>query len=140
MNSALNGPLLQHYIMKRLLKILNALKLQRYELQYRWNGLDVSLVIQKIGKFEKNNPGTTINVLFNNKKGMYKAQKSEFTGKSSKQANLLMIVDGENRHYRAIKNLPRLLKIRPKKEHITFAWPVWVVLHRLSKRQALCIL
>ena len=121
MNSALNGPLLQHYIMKRLLKILNALKLQRYELQYRWNGLDVSLVIQKIGKFEKNNPGTTINVLFNNKKGMYKAQKSEFTGKSSKQANLLMIVDGENRHYRAIKNLPRLLKIRPKKEHITFA-------------------
>ena len=54
-------------------------KLQRYELQYRWNGLDVSLVIQKIGKFEKNNPGTTINVLFNNKKGMYKAQKSEFT-------------------------------------------------------------
>ena len=115
-------------------------KLQRYEHQYSWNGLDFSLVIQKIGKFEKNNSGTAINVLFNNKKDMYKAWRSEFTGKSSKQAKLLMIVDGENRHYREIKNLPRLLKMHPIKEHITFAWPVWVVLPRLSKRQALCIL
>ena len=40
---------------------------------------------------------------------MYTARRSGLNGKSSKQANLLLIVDGENRHNTAIKNISRLL-------------------------------
>ena len=44
--------------------------LQRYEDQYNWNELKSSLAIKNIGKFEKNNPGTTGNVPSNSKKGL----------------------------------------------------------------------
>ena len=44
----------------------------------------------------------------NSKKGIYAARRSELNEKCSKQANVLMIVAGENRHYTAIK--PRLPK------------------------------
>ena len=40
---------------------------------------------------------------------VYIARRSDYNSKRSKQVNLLMIVDGENRHYTAIKNLSRLL-------------------------------
>ena len=85
-------------------------KLQHFENQYNWNRLEFPLAIQNTGEFEKNNPGTTTNVLFNSNKGTYKAQRSELYGKCRKQGKLMMIVDGENRHYTAIKNLSRLLK------------------------------
>ena len=85
------------------------LNLQHYEHQYSWNGLEFPLETQKIGKFERNNPGIAVNVLSNKKGSIYTAHKSELNGKCSKQVNLLMIVDGENRHYTAIKNISRLL-------------------------------
>ena len=84
--------------------------LQHYEDQHNWNGLEFPLAIQKIGKFERNNPGIAVNMLFNKKKSIYTARSSEFNGKCSKQINLLMIVDGENRHYTAINNISRLFK------------------------------
>ena len=40
---------------------------------------------------------------------VYIIRRSDFNGKRSKQVNLLMITDGENRHYTAVKSLPRLL-------------------------------
>ena len=83
--------------------------LQHYEDQYNWQGLEFLLAIQKIGKFERNNPGIVVDVLLNSKKGQYTAYKLERNRKCSKQANLLMIVDGGNRHYTAIKNISRLL-------------------------------
>ena len=43
--------------------------------------------------------------------------RSEFNSKRGKQANLLMIVDGENRHYTAVKSLSRLLKSLNAKHH-----------------------
>ena len=49
-------------------------------------------------------------MLFNGKKGKYTARKSKRYGKCSKQANLLMKADEENRHYTAIKNISTLLK------------------------------
>ena len=58
----------------------------------------------------RSNPDIAVNVLFNSKKGIYTAGRSEINGKCSKQVNLLMIVDGENRHDTANKNLSRLLK------------------------------
>ena len=41
---------------------------------------------------------------------MYTARRSEVNGKCSNQANLLVIVNGENRYFMAIKNFSRLLK------------------------------
>ena len=34
---------------------------------YNWNDPKFELAIQKISKFERNNPGIAVNVLFNNK-------------------------------------------------------------------------
>lgn len=49
------------------------LKLQHYEVQYNWNGVEFPLAIQKIGNFERNNAGIAVNVLFNCKEGIYTA-------------------------------------------------------------------
>ena len=46
----------------------------------------------QIGNFEKNISEIELKMLFNSKKGIYTAQRSELNGKCSKQANLLMIV------------------------------------------------
>ena len=92
--------------------------LKHYEDQYNWNGLNFPLAIQKIGKFEWNSLGTAVNVLFNKEESIYTARRSELNGKCSKQVNLLMVVDGEKRHYTAIKNISRLLsKLNGKTQH-----------------------
>ena len=85
--------------------------LRSYEKQYNWKGLKFPVSIKKIDKFEKNNPGIAVNVLFSNKKNqnIYTARRSERNVKCKKQVNLLMIVDGEKRHYTAINNISKLL-------------------------------
>ena len=82
-----------------------------YENQYNWKGLEFPVSIKKIDKFEKNNPDIAVNALFSKKKNqnIYTARRSERNVKCKKQVNLLMIVDGEKRHYTAIKNISRLL-------------------------------
>ena len=47
--------------------------LRSYEKQYNWKGLKFPVSIKKIDKFEKNNPGRAVNVLFsnNNKSKIY---------------------------------------------------------------------
>ena len=51
-------------------------------------------------------------MFFSNKKNqnIYAAGRSERNVKCKKKVNLLMIVNGENRHYTAIKSISRLLK------------------------------
>ena len=86
--------------------------LRPYENQYNWKGLEFPVSIKKIDKFEKNNPGIAVNVLFSNKKMkiyIYTARRSERNVKCKKQVNLLMIVDGEKRHYTTVKSISRLL-------------------------------
>ena len=86
------------------------LRLRPYENQYNWKGVEFPVSIKKIDKFEKNNPDIAVNMLFSNKKNIYTAHRSKHNMKCKKQVNLLMIVDGENRHYTAIKSMSRLLK------------------------------
>ena len=69
--------------------------------QERYEGLEFPVSINKIDKFEKNDPDTAVNVLFNMKKSIHTSRRSELNGNCSQQVNLLMIVDGENRHYKA---------------------------------------
>ena len=45
----------------------------------------------------------------NQKKNIYTVRRSEHNVKCKKQVNLLMVVDGEERHYTAIKSISRLL-------------------------------
>ena len=79
--------------------------LRPYENQYNWKGLEFPVSIKKIDKFEKNSPDIAVNVLFSNKKIIYTAHRSE----RKKQVNLLMIAEGEKRHYTTIKGISRLL-------------------------------
>ena len=53
-------------------------RLRPYENQYNWEGLEFPVSIKKIDKFEKNNPGIAVNVLFSNKKNqnIYTARRS----------------------------------------------------------------
>ena len=74
-----------------------------------WEGLEFPVAINKISKFEKRNPEIAVNVLFVSGRSIFVARRSEFNSKRDKQANLLMIVDGEKRHYTAVKSLSRLL-------------------------------
>ena len=83
--------------------------LQHDEDQCNWNGFESPLVIQQLGKFEMNNPGIAVNMLFIIKNSKHAVCRSKLNTKRSKQANLLMIVDGERRHYTVIKNISRLL-------------------------------
>ena len=87
--------------------------LRLYENQYNWKGLEFPASIKKIDKFEKNNPGIAVNVLFfekkSPKKDIYTVRRSGRNVKCKKQVNLLMIEDGEKKHYTAIKNISRLL-------------------------------
>ena len=86
--------------------------LRPYEKQYNWKGLEFLVSIKNIYKFEKNNPGIAVNVLFSKKKSqnIYTVRRSEHNVKCKKQVNLLMIEDGEMRHYTASKGISRLLK------------------------------
>ena len=92
-------------------------KLRPFAERLNWEGLEFPVSLNKIGKFEKNNPEIAVNVLFVSKKSIFIARRSEFNSKRSKQVNLLMIVDGENRHYTAVKSLSRLLKSMNAKHH-----------------------
>ena len=44
--------------------------LRPYENQYNWKELEFPVSIKNIDKFEKNNPGIAVNVLFSNKKSL----------------------------------------------------------------------
>ena len=87
-------------------------RLRPYENQYNQKEFEFPVSIKKIGKFEKNDPDIAVNVLFSKKKSQntYTVRRLERNVKYKKQVNLLMIVDGEKRHYTAINSVSRLLK------------------------------
>ena len=86
-------------------------RLRPYE---NWKELEFPVSIKKIDKFENNNAGIAVNVLFRNetspKKDIFTVRRSEHNVKCKKQVNLLMIEESKKRHYIAIKSISRLLK------------------------------
>ena len=80
--------------------------IMRYTNNYNWSGLKFPVAINDIGKFEKNN-GISVNVLGVKGQKPYPLRISKYSGQ--KTVNLLLITDGEKRHYTAIKSLSRLL-------------------------------
>ena len=75
---------------------------------YNWSGLEFPVAINKINEFKKNND-IVVNVLsVEGKDKPYICRKSKYNDRE-KVVILLLIVDGEKRHYTAIKSLSRLL-------------------------------
>ena len=106
-------------------------RLRPYENHHKWKGLEFPVSIKKIDKFEKNNPGIAVNVSFSKKKNqnIYTASRSERNVKCKKQINLLMIVDGEKRHYTPIKNISRFLSEIKRENQARIS-----LLHKLPRR------
>ena len=78
----------------------------RYTNNYNWSGLEFPVAINKINEFEKNN-NISINVLGIKEQKPYICRKLKYN--NPKNVNLLLIIDGEKRHYTVIKSLSRLL-------------------------------
>ena len=90
--------------------ITKELKDQSKELN--WSGLDFPIDLSQIEKFEKNNPKISVNV-FGFEEDVYPLRISETEGENI--ANLLLISDGEQKHYCVIKNISRLLSSQVSK-------------------------
>ena len=73
-----------------------------------WRGLKFPLPLSKIGVFEQNN-NVSVNVLAigKGKEKLYILRKAKFDNQR-RNANLLLKVEDEERHYVTIKNLSRL--------------------------------
>ena len=88
--------------------------IMRYANNYNWSGLEFPVAINKMNEFEKNN-NISVNVL-----GI-KGQKPNICRKlkyNRKNIDLLLIADGEKRHYTVIKSRSRLLgSSNSKDEH-----------------------
>ena len=91
-------------------------KLKPYSDLYNWKGLKFPVAVNQIEKFEKNNLDIAVNVLYlhSPKEGKIRdkiaiLRRSDGNTSRSKVVNLLLITDGEKRHYTAIKSLSRLL-------------------------------
>ena len=79
--------------------------LKKFENNYDWSGLEFPVTINKISIF-KRKKDVSVTILALKGSEIYIAKKSEC--KSSKNVELLLVTNGEHRHYMAIKSLSRL--------------------------------
>ena len=86
--------------------------LKKFADNYDWSGLEFPVAINKIGVFVKKNE-VSVMVLALKGSEVYVARKSEC--KASKDVKILLITNGECRHYTEIKSLSRLLGSRNSK-------------------------
>ena len=81
--------------------------LKRFTNNYDFSGLKYPVAINEIYKFEKKNR-IPVNILGVKGRDIYICRKTKLTKQEG--VNLLLITDGENRHYTAVKSLTRLLR------------------------------
>ena len=80
-------------------------KLKRYENDFDWTGVRYPVSFRSIKRFESQNQ-ISINVLAVEGKQIYIYRKGE---DYNRIANLMLITEGNRKHYVAIKSLSRLL-------------------------------
>ena len=75
--------------------------------KYNWNGIDFPAGMKDCKKFERNNKTIALNILYipPNTKTINLPYKSKFNRKRENQVVLLMISNGEKRHYIALKSV-----------------------------------
>ena len=89
--------------------------IRKYVDNYDWSGLKFPVAINKVGEFKQNNY-ISINILGVEEK-IYIWRKTKHNDRRN-VVNLLLIADGEHRHYTMIKSLSRLLRSsNSKHEH-----------------------
>ena len=86
--------------------------LKKFADNYDWSGLEFPVTINKISVFERKND-ISINVLAQKGPEAYIARKSEHN--ALKNINVLLITNGECRHYMVIESFSRLLRSRNSK-------------------------
>ena len=86
-------------------------KIKPFIEEYNWKDIDFPTTSKDWKKFESNNE-VALNILYvpHGTKKIEIAYKSKHNLTREKQAILLMISNGENRHYLTVKNLSRLLR------------------------------
>ena len=77
-----------------------------YANNYNWSRLEFPMAINKMKEFKSSN-NVSINVLGVRGRKFHILRKSKF---NENVVNLLLVVDGEKRHYTMIKSLSRLLE------------------------------
>ena len=86
-------------------------KLMKFESEFDWNGIGFPVSLKNICNFEINNR-ISVNVLAEENKQIYICRK----GKAyDRVANLMLITDGNIKHYVAVKSLSRILSSRNSK-------------------------
>ena len=86
-------------------------KLRRYENEFDWSGIKYPVLTRDITKFETRN-SIGVNVLALNGRTPYICRKG---GDYDRTVNLMILEDGEKKHYVAIKSLESLLSMQNSK-------------------------
>ena len=86
-----------------------------YTNKQNWTGLEFPVAVNKIDRFEKNNPSVAVNVLaIGSGKEIYVCRRSKHFNREQ-AVTLLLLHEKEKRHYVAIKSLSRLLSRKNSK-------------------------
>ena len=79
-----------------------------YTNKHNWTGLEFPVAVNKIDRFEKNNPSVAVNVLaIGNGKEIYVCRRSKHFNREQ-AVNLLLLDDKEKQHYVAIKSMSQI--------------------------------
>ena len=119
-------------------------KLKPYINQYNWKDIKFPSDKENWKKFEQNNKGTALNVLFiQHKKKEIVAYTSKYNYKHKKQFILLMITDDDNRwHYLAVKSLPALFRGIASSNNVNVyclnCFHSYCTLNKLKKHERVC--
>ena len=88
-------------------------KLKRFESDFDWTGIGFPVSFRDIKKFESRNQ-ISVNILAEENKQIYICKKG---GNYERIANLMLITEGNCKHYVAIKLLSRLLSSKNNKHN-----------------------
>lgn len=81
-----------------------------YVENYNWEGIKFPASESGIQKFEKNNLDVVVNVLFDDCSTICQWHISKHGMERAKQANLLLVKEGDKTHYTVIKSMSALMR------------------------------
>ena len=90
----------------------NCKEYQKLGVKYNWEGIEFPAQPRDWEKFEQNNKTIALNIFFvpYNTETIRSAYRSKYNHKRKNQIILLMIIDGNKRHYIAVSSFSALLK------------------------------
>ena len=109
---------------------------KQYELHeklYNWTNIEYPTTINNIGLFEKDNPLISINV-FKYENGLITVKL--ITEEKKHHINLLVLFDGDKKHFTWIKNFSALIA-KDHSNHHGKLYPCFLCLHICSSQQVL---